>query len=115
MLPLLLSERTLKNIAIHNPPNILTPIKSPERPPLTHITPQRQNVQNYLFHLGLISADDPSAPHYEIPPKVFQSSQQNLTMEGHHTYHYLFHQILSRRIWNNLNQEVHLRHLTHNL
>ena len=106
-------ELTLTNIAIHNPPKVLTHLQSPERPPLTPTTTQRQIGPNHHFHLGIISADDTSAPHYVKPPKVFQPSQQNLTMEGHHTYHYLFYQILSRWIWNNLNQEVHLRHLSH--
>ena len=68
---------------------------------------------NYHFHLGLLSADEPPDPHYENPPQVFQSSQQNLTTEGHHPSHYIFYQILLRRIWKIPNQEVHIRHLPH--
>ena len=65
------------------------------------------------FSFGLLSADEPPASHYENPPQVFQPTQQTLTMEEHHPSHYLFYQILPRRLWQNLNQEVHLRHLPH--
>ena len=40
---------------------------SPERPPCSHTTSQNLNVQNYHFHLGLISAYDLLDPHYEKP------------------------------------------------
>ena len=88
-------------------------MRSPYIPHCPHTTSKRQNGPNYHFHLGLLSIDDPPAPHYENPPQVFQSRQQNLTMEGHQTPHDIFYQILSRRLWKNLNQEVHIHHLTH--
>ena len=96
-----------------NPPNVLPPLWSPDIPPCLHTTSQRQNGPNYHFNLGLLSADDLPAPHCVNPPQVFQSSQQTLTMEGHHPSHDLFHQILLHRLWKNLNQEVHLCHLPH--
>ena len=88
----------------------MPPMQSLERPP-THTTSQRQNGLNYQFNFGLLSADEPPAPHYENPTQVFQSSQQNLAIERHHPFHYIFYQILSWRIWKKLKQGVHLLHL----
>ena len=96
-----------------NPPKVLPLLRIPDRPPQPRTTSQNQNGLNYHFHLGLLYADDPPDPHYENPHKVFQPSQQTLTTEGHHPSHDIFYQILSRRLWKNLNQEVHLRHLPH--
>ena len=42
---------------------------------------------------------------------MFQSSQQNLTIEGCHPSHHLFYEILSWRLWKNINGEVHIRRL----
>ena len=94
-----------------NPPNVLPTLRSPYRPPFPHTTPQSQNVPIYHFHLGIISADDQPSPHYEDSPQVFQLSQQNFTMNGHQTDHYLFYQTISLRLWQYMNQEVHLCHL----
>ena len=47
-----------------NPPNVLPPMRSIERPPCPHTTSQSQNSQNYHFHLGLLSASDPPDHHY---------------------------------------------------
>ena len=82
-------------------------------PPFTYTISQRKNGPNYHFHLGLISADELPATYNEKPPQVFQSSRQTLTMEGHYTSHDIFYQTLSRRLWKNMNKEVHLRHLPH--
>ena len=71
---------------------------SPERPPHPHNTSQRINGPNHHFNLGILSADDPSDPHYVNTPQVFQSSQQTFTMEGHQPSHDLYHQILSREL-----------------
>ena len=84
---------------------------SPYRSPCQHTTSQSQNGPNYHTHLGILSAADPPDPHYKNPPQVFELSQQTLVMERHQTFHYLFNQILSQRLWKNLNQEVHIRHL----
>ena len=87
-----------------NPPNFLPPLRSPERPPHPYTTSQIQSCPNYHFNLVLLSADDPTAPHYENHLQVFKSSQKTLTMEVHHHSHYLFDQIISLRLWKNLNQ-----------
>ena len=34
-------------------------------------------------------------------------------MGGHQPYHYLFYKILLRRLWKNMNQKDHLRHIPH--
>ena len=96
-----------------NPPNNLHPLWSPERRPFANITSQSQNIPNYHFHLGILYSDDPPDHHYENPPQVFQSSQQTFTIEGHQPSHYLFYQILPRRLWQDLNKEVLLRNLPH--
>ena len=55
-----------------NPPNVLPPLYSLEIPPYRHTTSKRQNVPNYHFHLGLLSADEPKAPNYKKNlPKYF--------------------------------------------
>ena len=66
-------------------------MRSPEIPPRTHTTSQRQNGPKQHFHLGILSTYDPSSTHYENPPQLFQPSQQTLTMEGHHPSHDLFY------------------------
>ena len=104
--------------------HVLPPMWIPERPhPLTyfhlgpqivpHNTSQRENGPNYHFHLGLLSASDPPDPHRENPPQLFQSNHQTLTMEVNQPSHYLFHKIISRWLWKNLNREVHLCRLPH--
>ena len=45
-------------------------------------------------------------------PKFFDQAKE-IIMEGHHTSYYLFYQILLRRLWKNMNMEVHLNHLPH--
>ena len=96
-----------------NPPNVLLPLRIPERHNFPHTNSQRQNGPNYHFRLGLLYAAYPSYSRYENPPQVVQSSQKTLTMEVHQPFHFIFHQIISRRIWKNINKEVHLRHLPH--
>ena len=81
----------------------MPPLWSPERPPRPYNTSQRKNGPNYHFHLCLFSTDEPPDPHYENPPHMFQSSQQTFTMEIQYLPHDLFDQILSRRLWKNLN------------
>ena len=56
-------------------------MQSIDGPPCLYTTLQRQNGPNYHFHLCLISADNLPGTHYENPPKVFETSQQTLTME----------------------------------
>ena len=53
---------------IPNPPKILLPLWSPEIPPSPHATSKMQNIPNYHFHLGLLSADESPSPHYDPPP-----------------------------------------------
>ena len=81
-------------------------LRSPERPPPPHTTSQIQKGLNYHINLGLLYIDHLTDPQYDPPytPHVFQSIQQNLIMEGHHPYHYLFNQILLQRLWKNMNQ-----------
>ena len=89
------------------------PLRSPEIPPCPNTTSKIKNGPNYHFHLGILSADDPPDPHYENTPQLFQSRQKTLTTEGHKPPHYIFYQILLKRLRQNLNQEVHLHHLPH--
>ena len=98
---------------MNGPPKFMPPMWISDRSPRPHTTLQRKNVPNCHFNLGIVSADEPPAPHYKNSPQVFQSSQQTFTMELHHPSHYLFYQILSWRLWKNMNQEVCLRHLPH--
>ena len=95
---------------ILNPQNVLPPLRSPDISPCQHTTSQSPNDPNYNFNLGLMYANDPTSSQYDPPPKVFQYIQQILTMEWNQPYHCIVYQILSRRIWQILNQEVHLRH-----
>ena len=87
-------------------------MRSPERPPCPYTTSQSKKGPHYHFHLGLLSADGLPDPHYENPPKVFQSSKKTLTMEGHQPSYDIFYKILSRRLWKNLNQEVNILNIT---
>ena len=61
---ILLTKYPLDWPCIPNPPNILPPMQSSERPPCPRFTSQSKNGPKYHFHLGLIYADDLQAPNY---------------------------------------------------
>ena len=87
----LFSKWTFKNIftwdpsdwpCSHNTPNVSPPLRSPERPPRPHNTPQRRSGQNYRFHLGLLSTYNPPAPHCEFSPKFFNQVKRLWRWKG---------------------------------
>ena len=95
-----------------NPPNVLPTLQSTERPHCPHTTSQIQNGRNYHFHFDLLSIDDPPAPHYENLPKCFN---QVKNFDDGRTLAFLLSILSNTPVADleNLNKEVHLRHIKH--